>query len=432
MWNQNVKIDEGAVSLSGSAREGSTLRARFDDDKDVNLDGSASPALVLYTWYRVDDKGTTATDDDTEAVIKVTTSNEYRPVQADVGHKIKVSVSYYEVFEGRVTKTDGSQHKDSEGLTGGTSATDGLETAGLGATLGGVAVTSRNVAGTPDDGRATFTILAESNTLKASAYITDGDYSPQTVDTLGTTVDTTTYRWQVSDNGRGGWTNVAETDPNADTDVNEAYQDGNLSLDDGDGKYYRVIVSYNEKDGDTSDNPPQEEIASQVIRVGNVSDPSEAGDDPANDNPVPTVVGSPNPGGTLMVEGRGVSSVQWQKRVGAVNETEYNWANLATGASLSVTQAHAEAVVRAVVTYEGDDGVTSVVFADANAGTAGTQEEITIGGAASDARPVALVQKAYGIDSSYDIEVNVTGATGTGHAEWRDDNTSDRTGLPSR
>ena len=41
-----------AVSLSGSAREDATLTARFNDDRDPDLAGSASPALVLYQWFR--------------------------------------------------------------------------------------------------------------------------------------------------------------------------------------------------------------------------------------------------------------------------------------------------------------------------------------------------------------------------------------------
>ena len=53
---------------------------------------------------------------------------------------------------------------------------------------------------------------------------------------------------------------------------NEALQDATLTLPDGDGKYYRVVASYNETPGDTSTNPDQEEVVSHVIQVANVRD----------------------------------------------------------------------------------------------------------------------------------------------------------------
>ena len=86
-WAQNVIIGENAVTLSGSAREGSSLRVRFDDDKDPDLTVTANagakltyghletPALVIYTWSRIDDKGTADTSDDVETVLRVTTSD---------------------------------------------------------------------------------------------------------------------------------------------------------------------------------------------------------------------------------------------------------------------------------------------------------------------------------------------------------------------
>ena len=46
-----------AVTLSGSAREGSTLRARFNENNDPDLIGPESAVLVLYTWTQVDNAG---------------------------------------------------------------------------------------------------------------------------------------------------------------------------------------------------------------------------------------------------------------------------------------------------------------------------------------------------------------------------------------
>ena len=422
--DQNVKIGSDAVGISGSAREGSSLRANFNDDKDVDLGGSASPALAIYTWSRVADGDPDTAGfqtGGTETVVWVTTSTDaYKPVQADVDHKIKVEVAYYEVFGGRITNDNGGQNRADTGLTGGTGADDGVQGTGLGATIGGEAMTSRTVSNVPDDGKAVFTILAQSNKLEASVYIKDGDYSPTKVDTLNATTDGVQFQWQVSDNGRGGWTNVAEADPDANTDRNEALEDGDLTLDDGDGKYYRVVVSYNAKDlGSSTDARPEgraiEEIASQAIRVGDI----KSGTAPQT-NPVPTVSGSANPGGTLTVNGTGVDSVQWQKRVAGADQddsTDYNWDDLATGASLSVTSAHAGATIRAVVTYEGDDGATSVVLADFDTVASGVQSSRLIGGAVASVRPVAV--------KNHTVEASVMG---TGHAPWAH-LTSDTNGL---
>ena len=396
--DQNVSVGLGAVSISGSAREGSSLRASFNDNRDVDLAGSGKPALTIYTWSSIDDQGTpNDTSDDTETVRWVTTTTDpYKPTQADVGNKIKVSVAYYEVFQGRVTGDGGGQHGTLTGVPSGATDSDGIQDGGLNATIGGSATTSRAVSNVPDDGKATFTILAESNTLKASVYITDGDYSPTKVDTLGNTTDGLGFQWQVSDNGRGGWTNVPGDSAKA----------ANLPLDDGDGKYYRVVASYNETDGDTATTPAKEEIASGAVQVGNIKS-GQTG----QSNPVPTVGGSPNPGGTLTVSGTGVDSVQWQKRVSGENEGEYNWSNLATGKSLNVTSAHAGAVIRAVATYEGDDGATSIVLADADGdltnNASGVQPDITIGGATPRVKPTAVKSKT--------VEASVSG---TGHAPW--------------
>ena len=86
--------------------------------------------------------------------------------------------------------------------------------------------------------------------------------------------------------------------------------------------------------------------------------------------------------------------------------------------------------IRAVATYESSDsanpGVKSVVVADMDPATAGVQGELTVGGAASDARPVAVRTAA--AENPYEIEANVTGVTGTGHARWKGRNDLDLAG----
>ena len=230
--------------------------------------------------------------------------------------------------------------------------------------------------------------------MTAAVRVVDEDY--------GATAPTiTTYQWQVSDNGRGGWEDVPEADTDTGTPGNQALQDATLTLDDGDGKYYRVVVSYNETPGDTSTNPDQEEVVSHVIQVANVRDTAVA-DDIAASPPTftaPTISGNPFPGGTLSVEGRGVSSVQWQ-----VQRGDY-WVNIpgATG-DLSVTSALDDATVRAVVSYDttvpGEDGITTI--------TTTANQQIGDGTANATARPRAV--------DNYEITASVEGSGHTARA----------------
>ena len=411
--DQNVVIGDGAVRITGSPREDGTLTAHFNDNRDPDLGGSAEPALVLYSWYRVTDDNGTPDDltDDTQILLAVTTDNHYRPVQDDVGNQIKVSVSYYEVFGGRITGETGGQHVASGGLTGIDSG--GVETTGLGATMGGQAITSRDVSNTPDDGRASFTITADTDTLRAEVYITDGDYRGLRLDSKGEDSVITKWQWQVSDNGRGGWADVDEPDTDEDTDGNQGLEDNTLTLANGNGKYYRVVVSYAETQGDTSANAPMEEIASHAIRIGNVDNnasPSGA---------FPTISGSANPGGTLIVNGSGISSVQWQRRAfNDTDESETYWTDIsgATGTSLNLTTAHAGFVVRAVVTYESSSGATLVVLADRDGDTDGVQSAVTVGGSVAPVLPVAVNTE----DDPYWIEASVSGTGHTARADLND------------
>ena len=362
--DENETIGANAVTLSGSAREGSSLRVSFNDNRDLDLADDATPALTLYTWY----SGTAA--DAANTVIAVRTSPEPLTLtQAHVGSFIRVAVTYYETFGGSINSAAAG---DNDGQPG------------------GEAVTSRAVSNTPDDGVGHFTITASANTLTAAVRVVDEDY--------GTTAPTITqYQWQVSDNGRGGWEDVAEADTNTGTPVNEALQDATLTLDDGDGKYYRVVVSYNEDPAATGDNPAQEEVASHAIQVADVRDTAL---DAAPTFTAPTISGSAFPGGTLSVEGRGISSVQWQVQRGAAG-SEY-WVNIPGGSGdLSVTSALDDAMVRSVVSYDttvpGDAGVTTI--------TTTAAQQIGDGTANATARPSAV--------DDHEVTASVEG---TGHS----------------
>ena len=339
-----------AVTLSGAAREDATLRASFNDDRDPDLGGATTPALVVYQWFRATDADGTG-----ETLVRQSTSSAYRLTQADVGSFITVKVKYYEVFGNQLVPLDV-------------------------ATIDNEATTLRAVSDTPDKGVGSVTVLADADVLSVTdvnVRITDGDYSTPGGLVADSGLTGITVSWEISDNGRGGWEAV---DQEGDTDTST------LELDDGKGKYYRAVVSY---DADGVDDPAvdaadeeMESVYSDAIQVSDVRDATAT---------APTITGNPFPGGTLSVNVRN-TSVQWQEQRGT------DWVDIAgaTG-SLNVTTAHAGKVIRALVSYHSTDddnpGVTAIVAVAANGGTA-------IGGTtAGTATPT-------GVDD-HDIEVSV-------------------------
>ena len=365
--DENEAIGANAVTISGSPREDGTLRANFNENRDPDLAGDESAAIVLYTWHMgsVDSSGAFTSS----GVIQRGTSNELTPTQTHVGNHIQVAVTYYEVFNGQITSNAAGTVQ---------------------------ANTERAVSNTPDDGVGAFTITAAANTLTASALVQDGDYGvPGIVAATGIT-----YSWQVSANGVGGWRDAPS---DGDADSNPA----TYVVDDGDAQYYRAVATYNannDDDGDAATTEEMESVYSHAVRVADLADLA-AGSTPtpgSGDTVTPAALtpsGSPFPGGTLSVSGRGVSSVQWQSEVGPSGSGV--WVNIpgATGA-LSVTSALAGSNVRALVTYDSTDpnnpGVTAIV-ASATA---------SIGGQATGTAPPTAIK-------DYTIEGSVMG---TGHA----------------
>ena len=336
-----------AVTLSGSPREDATLRASFNDDRDPDLGGDAAPALVIYQWFRADDADGTG-----ETLVRQGTGNTYRLTQADVGSFITVKVKHYEIFGGQLV---------------------GLDVA----TVDNEDTTPRAVSDTPDKGAGRITVLADANVLSVTTenvVVTDADYSTPG----GVVADTNlSYSWEVSDNGRGGWQAVDQGD---DSDTST------LELDDGEGKYYRAVVTYDANgadDGETgADDDLMESVYGGAIQVSDVRDATAT---------APTITGNAFPGGTLSVSARN-TSVQWQEQTGG------NWVDIpgATG-SLTLTQAHAGKVIRALVSYHSTDddnpGVTAIVPVNANGGTA------IPGGTTGAATPVPV--------ANHNIEISV-------------------------
>ena len=390
--DENEPISQGAVTISGSAREGSTLRAHFNENRDPDLAGDESAVLVLYTWHT----GSVAADGTftSSGVIQRGTSDELSLTQSHVGSHIQVQVTYYEVFDGQFITT---------------SDTDGQLNAD-GGQVSITATTERMVSNTPDDGVGHFTITVARDVLTASVVIDDEDVT-------GTDLTTPTYSWQMSANGVGGWRNVDQT---GDSDTST------LELDDGEGRYYRAVATYDADGIDDTDvanaDEEMDRVYSDPIRIGDVANAADSTAVPPTTDQTPAALsptGSPFPGGTLSVSGRDVSSVQWQVNSAAAG----GWVNIpgATG-DLNVTGALAGATVRALVTYESTDpnnpGVTAVVIAadgnDLDDDTDTTENEITIGGSSASARPTPID----------DDEITGT-VMGSGHARRAADNTGD-------
>ena len=173
----NIESDAVAVTISGGVREDGTLRANFDDNEDPDLAGSLTPAVVLYTWYRVGGLSTPAdTSDDTFATITQSTSNTYTPTQSDVGHHIGVVVNYYELSaltltintSGAVPFVEAAGEDLTDNPISGTIDLDTLRTADGASTPTKdpkAAITSAAVANSPDRGTANITILANEDKL---------------------------------------------------------------------------------------------------------------------------------------------------------------------------------------------------------------------------------------------------------------------------
>ena len=351
-----------AVTITGSAREDATLRANFNDDRDPDLAGSATPALVVYQWFR----GTADDGSDATTVFYQSTSNSYTPTEADIGNYITVKVKYYEVFQGQIVPFD-------------TTSTTVLNQA----------TTSRMVTDTPDKGTGSVTITADGATgdtanngqlsvADENVSVTDGDYVTVANPFGAVADDQLSISWEISDNGRGGWQAVEGAGPD----------DGDnptLTLDDGKGKWYRAVVTYDANGEDDGDTGPADDLMESIY-----SDPIQVSDINDDTTTAPTITGNAVVGGTLSVQARN-TSVQWQVQRGT------DWFDLpgATG-SLTLTQAHAGSVIRALVSYQSTDddnpGVTAVVAVNANGGTA-------IPGARPPATPVPV--------GKHDIELSV-------------------------
>ena len=328
--DENLGIGANAVILTGSVREGGTLRAVFDEAKDPDLAGDLEAYQVVYAWYASNNANGSGGE-----VRQKGLSDRYTMTQEDVGKYIRVDVTYREL----------------EPPTSGTvDFTNNAQDAGSAVASGGM------VRNTPDRGVVHFNIQANANDngLTAQVRIVDEDGVP-----AAGANGAPEYIWQSSPNGITGWDDVPLADDGDRTDQA-------LSLADGDGDHYRLKVMYTDEGG------VRELHFSQAVRVGDLSAPSSP----------PTLSGAGAVGGTLRVNNAGDGArVQWQKQMGTDVGGNPFWVDIAgaTGATLGITKEYAGATVRAVVTYSGAEGNIVTFAISAADGGGGTPAVATVG-----------------------------------------------------
>jgi len=295
--DENVDIPASAkpVTIMGMSKQGETLTMSFDYTMDPDLmDDGDMPTMVVYTWI-----GMMAGS--TEEKVLGSSVGEPEPLMLTQNHvdmTIKAHVEYYEKHMGLYQRSSAS-------------------------------ASSKPVANMEDEGmayisyRTTFNERTGAKFVKADVVIMDKDGVPDEVE----------YTWEVSDNGVGGWVDA--------TDVNE----DDLKVPSvGEAKYYRVTVTYTDKQGDL------EIIVGSPEQFGMVSAPSMT----------PMIVSSNENrwvvGATLTVEKVGGGSVQWQMQ----NEHGV-WMDIggATSADMELTSSYAGAKLRALVTHTDADGLVT-------------------------------------------------------------------------
>ena len=161
----------GAPTISGTAQAGETLTAAIGDIADTDGLPATFPADYTFQWLRV--------DGGTETPITGATGSTYTPVAADVGKKVKVTVSF----------TDGGG--TGEARTSNAYPSSGTITA---ATLPELSFASANITVDETAGTATLTVeLDPASTGTVTVDYTTSDESAQAGEDYTATSDTLTF-----------------------------------------------------------------------------------------------------------------------------------------------------------------------------------------------------------------------------------------------
>ena len=324
----NVGIPEDAkdvVTIGGEPEGIDPLTINFNAALDPDLDDADDALLVVYTWTQLESTDDFATDDNTtEMVISVSSTAQDLPLvdgPADrennyVGDRIEAKVEYYEI--------------DPE-----TGAVSDVQTYS--------AVTDTIEAKEPDPVATSVSFdLTTATTGLTAAITTTGDASQ----TAGAASLETS-----NDGSDGSWIAVA-TDSTVDTANGSESVTLNVDADaddtpgDGGGRYYRVVYTYQDEDGNNQTE------TSDKIQLGSLADP----DGTATET---NIISAANPavGETIRVDtGGDDAEVQWQVRANA----NMPWRDMdATGLELEIGGAQGGMMLRAKVTYTADDDATT-------------------------------------------------------------------------
>ena len=318
----------GAVTIAGTAEQGQTLSAA-GLSSIVDADGAPSSGFVYsYQWQR----GTTDQGVTTWADISGATGASYRLTQADVGHTVRVVVSF----------------DDADGNTETLTSTASAAVVNVNDEATG-AVT---IAGTAEQGQ----------TLSAAGLssIVDADGAPSSGFVYS-------YQWQrgTTDQGVTTWADISGA-------TGASYRLTQADV----GQKVRVVVSFDDADGNT------ETLTSTAsAAVVNVNDEATG---------AVTIAGTAEQGQTLSAAGLSsivdadgapssgfVYSYQWQR--GTTDQGVTTWADIsgATGASYRLTQADVGQKVRVVVSFDDADGNTETLTSTASAAVANVNEAAT-------------------------------------------------------
>ena len=367
--------EDDVVDITGNLAGTGALMMDVDLSLDPDLGGAGDATLVVYTW-EVD-----STPDDTanepEIVVVSSTPQPFALIRTANDPTSRVAedsvitakVQYYEIDPVTGAIAQSEEYTD-------TAAVLALPPAGT----------------TP--ATVSFEVTTDASGLSVDITTTGPASS-----------DTGQARLQTSTNGTSGWINVdtaaADTSGGSAADIDlDVDEDGDGTGGDGGGLYYRVVYSY------TANNRTHTEHY-DVGRLGDLT-----GGDPTTGAVTDIIGGAPDTddpdvGETLRIATEGNDAdVQWQIRDNATSA----WTDIsgATSLRLRVTSDHTGKMLRAKVTYTGDDDTaTTDVNEDGWPVWIEYTEVLTVSGAdATNDAPVVT-----GEDSEIEVELGAMRGT---------------------
>ena len=324
--DKNVNIadddEDDVVDITGNLAGSGSLMMDVDLSLDPDLGGADDATLVVYTWSYDPGTPNDATDDvmmvssTPQPLALITDRTTTPPTRIADGTVITAKVQYYEIDPETHAIVQSKEYTD-------TATVGALPPAGETPTTVSFEVTTSETGLSVD-------ITATGDALSATAPV----------------------QLQASTNGTSGWITVsratADTSGGSAADVALTVdEDGDGTGGDGGGLYYRVVYSY------TADNRTQT-VHYDVGRLGELDDPDTLVTVTNIIGGTPTV--GPDVGETLRIDTDGHDAeVQWEYRDPMATAPVWKPISGATSLELRVTSAHTGKMLRAKVTYTGDD-----------------------------------------------------------------------------